>query len=509
MNYMNQKSKKVTRFSAFFLVLVLCIGMFAGCSSSGDSVAASDVHSIEDLAGKTIGVQLGTTGDIYASDEEANGATIERFNKGADAISALRLGKVDCVIIDEQPAKAFVANNPGLAILDEAYAEEEYAICISKDKPELREQINAALSELRESGTLAQITDNYIGDETKGQFPYEVKDIARPNGKLVVATNAAFEPYEYIENNEFVGIDMDMARAICDILGMELEVENIEFDAIINAVQSGKADVGIAGMTVTEDRLKSIDFTESYTTAVQAIVVRDGSAAGGASLSDKFYNNFVKDNRYQYILNGLGTTILISFFAVIIGIVLGFLIAVGRSTCDMTGKAPILNMLLKAYLTIIRGTPSMIQLLIIYYVIFASTNVNKVMVAIIAFGLNSSAYIAEIVRSGIMSIDKGQFEAGRSIGFSYGQTFRYFILPQAFKNVLPALGNEFIVLLKETSISGYIGIMDLTRGGDFIRSRTYEAFLPLIAVAIVYLIMVVGLSKLVSVMEERLKTDNR
>lgn len=151
----------------------------------------------------------------------------------------------------------------------------------------------------------------------------------------------------------------------------------------------------------------------------------------------------------------------------------------------------------------------MIQLLIIYYVIFASSSINKVVVAVIAFGLNSAAYIAEIVRSGIMSIDVGQFEAGRSLGFNYSQTMWNFILPQAFKNVLPALGNEFIVLLKETSISGYIGIMDLTRGGDYIRSRTYEAFLPLIAVAIIYLVIVMGLSYLVDKLEKKLKTDAR
>jgi ABC-type amino acid transport system permease subunit len=151
----------------------------------------------------------------------------------------------------------------------------------------------------------------------------------------------------------------------------------------------------------------------------------------------------------------------------------------------------------------------MVQLLIIYYVIFASTDINKILVAVIAFGLNSSAYIAEIVRGGIMSIDEGQFEAGRSLGFTYSQTMFYFILPQAFKNVLPALCNEFIVLIKETSISGYIGIMDLTRGGDYIRSRTYEAFLPLIAVALVYLVIVVVLTWLVSKLEKRLKNDEK
>lgn len=229
--------------------------------------------------------------------------------------------------------------------------------------------------------------------------------------------------------------------------------------------------------------------------------------------SSKFYLNFVKDSRWKYLTTGLATTLIISFFAVLIGIVLGFIIAIVRSTCDMAEKKTFftkaINGIFKAYITVIRGTPSLIQLLIIYYVIFTSPNISKTFVAIISFGLNSSAYIAEIVRSGIMSIDIGQFEAGRSLGFTHAQTMWHFILPQAFKNILPALGNEFIVLIKETSIAGYIGINDLTRGGDIIRSRTFEAFLPLIAVAIIYLIIVMFLTALVTKMERRLKTDGK
>lgn len=222
----------------------------------------------------------------------------------------------------------------------------------------------------------------------------------------------------------------------------------------------------------------------------------------------KFYTNFIKDDRYMYLVKGLGNTLLITLFAVIIGVVLGFLIAIIRSTYTKTGKLKILNALAGIYLTVIRGTPVMIQLLIMFYIVFVSSN-NKIVVAIIAFGINSGAYVAEIVRSGIMSIDNGQFEAGRSLGFSYPQTMWYIIMPQAFKNVLPALANEFIVLLKETSICGYIGLMDLTRGGDIIRSRTYEAFMPLIAVAIIYLIMVVGLTYLVGKLERRLRASER
>lgn len=488
--------------AAIFFTLTLC-----GC---GAGSKASDVKSADDLPGKTIGTQIGTTGDIYASDYTEEGSTIKQYNKGADAIMALKQGKVDCVIIDNEPAKKFVDLNSDLSILEEEFVVEDYAICIAKENKTLCDSINMALRQLKEDGTLDSIISNYIGEDA-GKSPYvSPENVDRSNGTLTMATNAAFEPYEYVQNGEIVGIDVDMATAVCDILGMELEISDMEFDSIITAVQSGKADIGVAGMTVTEDRLKNVDFSDSYTTAKQVIIVRNGkSAAAGFISKEKFKSNFLDDNRWQYIAKGLLTTLRISFFAVIIGVVLGFVLAIVRFTCDTTGKLKVLNLIAKLYITIIRGTPAMIQLLIIYYVVFASSNIDAVLVATIAFGLNSSAYIAEIVRSGISSIDPGQFEAGRSLGFNYVKTMWYFILPQAVRNILPALGNEFIVLLKETAISGYIGIRDLTRGGDLIRSRTYDAFMPLIAVALIYLIIVMFLSMLVGKLERRLKTDAR
>ncbi len=236
------------------------------------------------------------------------------------------------------------------------------------------------------------------------------------------------------------------------------------------------------------------------------------AAVGGffTEFKQDFYENFIEANRWQFLTNGLANTLLITFFSLLIGILLGFLVDIVSSTHDKTGKMKFLNVICKIYLTVIRGTPVVVQLLIIYFVIFASIDVEKLLVAVLAFGLNSGAYVAEIVRSGIMSIDNGQFEAGASLGLSYTQTMISIIIPQAFKNVLPALANEFIVLLKETSVSGYIAIADLTKGGDTIRSQTYEPLLPLIAVALIYLAMVMILSRLVTLLERRLaKNDKR
>lgn len=226
------------------------------------------------------------------------------------------------------------------------------------------------------------------------------------------------------------------------------------------------------------------------------------------ALQERIYLNFISDERWKYVVDGLLVTLKVTFFAVLIGIVLGFLVAAIRSTSEQTGKLKILDFFCRIYLTVIRGTPVVVQLLIIYFVIFGSADINKVVVAVMAFGLNSGAYVAEIFRSGIMSIDRGQFEAGRSLGFTYGQTMVHIIMPQAFKNVLPALGNEFIVLLKETSVAGYIALQDLTKSGDIIRSRTYDAFMPLLAVAAIYLIMVVVFTKLVNMLERRLRSSD-
>lgn len=461
-------NKKQKRWSIFILAILICLSV-AGCGKDDDSKPLA-VESVEDLAGTTIGVQIGTTGAIYAEDfvSENPGTEVIRYNKGADAVQALKQQKIDAVLIDEQPALAFVEKNNELTIADEEFAVEEYAIGIAKENTELLYQINDALEAIKVNGTMDEIVANYIGDE-KGEHPYESPEgLTRGNGTLTMATNVAFPPYEYYEDKTAVGIDIDMMQAIADYLNMDLVVSDMEFDSVIMAVQSGKADVAAAGLTVTEDRLKNISFSESYTTAKQVIIYNNGEKAEKMSLADKIYQTFIEKNRWQYIPKGLANTLLITVF---------------------------------------RGTPMVVQLLIMYYVVFAQTAVNPLIAAVIAFGLNSGAYLSEAIRSGIMAIEIGQFEAGRSMGFNYHETVRYIIMPQAIKVSLPAIFNEYIALLKESSIVGYIGLMDLTKAGDIIRSNTYEALVPLVSVALVYLVLVMIMTSFVSRLERRLKRE--
>ena len=450
-----------------------------------------------------------------------------------------------------------------------------------------------------------------------------------------VITSANFPPYEFYQGGKIVGIDIDITREVLRRNGMDMTIEDMKFDSIIVAIQTGKGDIAASGITVTDDRKKMVDFSIPYVNSRQVIIVRkdspikepgdlkgkrigvqsgttgdtyvtenigepqrfdDASTAVAAlvngkldvvvldfeparvhvaknvelelleepltsekyafavargngelltmlndtladmladgtienirkkyekatdievaetvdaesSFGNELYTTFVKDNRWHYLRDGFYVTMLVAFFSVVLGVSIGFFVAIIRSTADLTGKLKIADWFCRLYLTVIRGTPVVLQLLIIYFVVFGSMDVNKVLVAIIAFGINSGAYVAEIIRSGIMSIDRGQMEAGRSLGLSYRQTMLLVILPQAFKNVLPALGHDFIVLLKETSVCGFIALQDLTKGGDVIRSQTYNAFLPLIAVALVYLILVIIFSKALEMLEKRLKKN--
>ena len=235
------------------------------------------------------------------------------------------------------------------------------------------------------------------------------------------------------------------------------------------------------------------------------------------SFKADFVLNFVQANRWKYLVDGLGATLIITLLSGIMGTIIGIIIAMIRSTYDKTAEGArktfgrflfsIVDRICRIYLTVLRGTPVVVQLMIIYFVIFAWSD-NGIMVAALAFGLNSGAYVAEIVRGGIMSIDNGQFEAGRSLGFNYVQTMRFIVIPQVIKNVLPSLANEFIALLKETSVAGYVAVQDLTKGGDIIRSRTYSPFLPLLAVAMIYLALVMFFSWLVSKLERRLRNSD-
>ncbi len=259
------------------LLVAACVFSLAACGGKEEAEEKAEkieVTKAEDLAGLTIGVQQGTTGDLACSDIVESDSQMKRYPKGAAAVQALETDKLDCVVIDAQPAAKFVEKSDDLEIIEGIFDDEQYAICLNKENTELLDEMNGALKELQEDGTVEKIIANYIGDDL-GSFRYETPEgTDHSKGVLVMATNAEFEPYEYYEGDEIVGIDADIARAICDKLGYELKIEDMEFDSILPSVSAGKADFGAAGMTVTEERKQNVNFTDTYANATQVVIVK-------------------------------------------------------------------------------------------------------------------------------------------------------------------------------------------------------------------------------------------
>ena len=414
------------------------------------------INSISDLHGRTISVQSGSSGDVWVTDTfYKNGGEPERYPTIIEAIVAVDAGKTDAAIVDIQPAQMTVGNLKNVYIHKDPAVKEYYAFAFQKGRLRLCAQLNALFDALRRHKTEKGAT-------------YLDEIITRYSDALLTAREKGGDSVP-----ESVPMD-DIRSVIFNDVTLRAELNRIA---------------------------KEVPEFEGRETIAAA-----GTDAGGwwATLKDSVYANFVEGDRWRYLRDGFVTTICIAFFAVLLGLAIGFPVAVIRATHKLRGGLFIPDLICRAYLTIIRGTPVVVQLLIIYFVIFGSVNVSKPLIAVVAFGINSGAYVAEILRAGILSIDRGQTEAGRSLGLSYIGTLRHIVLPQAFRNVLPALGNEFIVMLKETSIAGYIALMDLTKAGDIIRSQTYSAFLPLIAVALVYLIVVMILTALLGCLERKL-----
>ena len=365
---------------------------------------------------------------------------IVRYTTYSTAVLDLKNGKIDAMVLDDGPAKAF-ANKESLTVseIDLGLQNENYGFIFSLNNTELRDKVNASIAKLKADGTIDNIIAYY----------------ADANGD---------KPSYYSQESSRIGS-------------------------------------AIAGTSTNNSNRGASPSTSSFASSAEAASQRTND------LIDDFKDAFIENDRYEYILTGLQNTIIITIIALFIGLLLGVVIAIIRSVHDMLGKLKILNIICKIYITIIRGTPAVVQLMIIYFIIFATSSLNSIIIAAIAFGINSAAYVAEIVRAGINAVPRGQLEAGSSLGLPFSSTMMLVILPQAIKNILPALCNEGITLLKETSISGYIGITDLTRAGDIIRSQTFDAVVPLLGVALIYLVIVMFLTYLVSRLERRLNAN--
>jgi len=467
-------------------------------SSSGESKASpkeDKFRTIDDIADKTIGIYSGTVQDAYIAEHYPK-AKVKQYDLPANMVLALQTGKIDAIMFDQASTKVMVKNNPDLALLSDNVFSMPVGVGFSKKNPKLRNEFNAYLKAIKENGTYDEMYKRWFEDDPEKAVMPIIKNPASTK-TITAAVSVNDLPYVSYSNEKFVGFDIEMIQRFAEYAAYHLEMEIIDFPALVAALSSGKVDLISDGICINEERSKAIDFSDSYTDLKTAVVVlkkdMQGGTKGGSgiekktflkSISESFYNNLILEKRYKLILDGLKVTIIISILAALLGSILGGMVCFMRMS-----KKKFLSGFARIYISLLRGTPVLVLLMIIFYVVFASVNINPVIVAILAFGLNFAAYVSEMFRTSIQSVDKGQNEAGIASGFTKIRAFVHIVMPQALRQVLPVYKGEFISLMKMTSVVGYIAVQDITRASDIIRSRTFDAFFPLLIATVIYLVL--------------------
>ncbi|MCL2086234.1 MAG: ABC transporter permease subunit [Oscillospiraceae bacterium] len=442
------------------------------------------VFNKDDFEGKSFAIITGSIWDTLL-DENIPTAVQVHFNSFPESIMALKLGKVDATFIVASLAEKYAVIYPDLIYLKPPFFETDIAFIFGKHNLALRDDFNSFMREIRENGMYDEIKGRWLGSgaDTPDMPEFENKGTA---GKLVFATTGEADLFTFVQNGKPAGFEVELAYRFAEHMNMELDIQLMEFSAIIPNVDS-KSDFAGSNISVTEERAKTVAFSEPVYREGLLVAVRNeqyqSSSGFWEGVAASFERNLILENRWKLIVDGLGISMVITIAGFALATLLGFAVCGLRMS-----KNALLRMLGTCYITVLRGTPVVVLLMISFYVIFAKSTIDAVTVAIIAFGANGAAFIGEIIRSAILTVDKGQIEAARSMGFSKIGAFFTVIFPQAVRVAFPVYMSEFISLFKMTSVVGYIAIVDLTKAGDIIRSRTYDAFFPLIVVALGYLI---------------------
>ena len=497
--YVTEERKKQIDFSdPYYAMGTRVFALKDRLSDSATKISGSAqkliISSLEDLKNKRIGVMLGSTHDAFAHKQYPQ-AEIFQYKGPADVLLGVKSGKVDVGIYNSVSLTEILKIDPELGLIDKPFEFSPVGFGFNKKNIELHSQFNAFFKTIKDNGVYQDMIDRWT---KKGITDMPKIDTPNKNGILVAGhVSDGGLPFVTLRNNENVGLNIELAKRFAAYLGKDIRFDDMEFGGLIPALTTGKIDFIAVTLMFTEERKQKINFGEPYyEIGMSAFALKKNIASYShenqttndptffTSVLNSFQSNIIQEKRYLLILDGLKTTIIISILATIFGTLLGGIICFLRMS-----KNKLLNIPAKIYISILRGTPVLVILMIIFYVVFASVNINPIIVATIAFGMNCGAYAAEIFRSGIEGIEKGQMEAGIAMGFNKIKTFIYIILPQTVRRILPIYKGEIITLVKMTSIVGYIAVQDLTKASDIIRSRTFDAFFPLIMIAILYFLI--------------------
>ncbi|MDD3164435.1 MAG: ABC transporter permease subunit [Oscillospiraceae bacterium] len=473
-----------------------------------DTGAADASHSALETA--HYGVMTGSTGESYLLETYPN-AAISTFPSNADSFAALAANKVDYVVTAYTICQNAVQTNSALAIYQEGLRDQQVAMAVSKDNPQLLEKLNAVLRQYQSDGILDEISQRWLNAD--GNYaPVDIPVAEGKNGTLKVAMTGNQEPFGFMLDGKYQGADCELIERIAYDLDMKVDYQTMQFAGLIAALSSGKADVICSAMAVTQERAQSVDFTIPYFNNPLSIACRAEDVGTNShqtlgfwdGLKASFIRTFVTESRWKLVLDGLRVTVLISICAGLLGTILGFGICMLRRS-----KKRLASVFAAVLIRVIQGTPIVVLLMILYYIIFGKVDISAILVAIIGFAVNFGVYVSEMMRTGIDAVDVGQIEAARALGFTKMRAFWKITFPQAARHFLPVFKGEFISMVKMTSVVGYIAIQDLTKVSDIIRSRTLEAFFPLIATAVIYFLVANVLTMLLSRLEIRLDPKRR
>lgn len=463
---------------------------------------------ISQLDGKIIAALSGSAFDQQLAGHLPN-LNVSYYNSVSDEINALKSGKAEAVVLDEPMARLAVAKNSGLTILSEKVSESGYALVLPKGS-DLTEQVNGALEALRAYGTLDALKEKWFASDDSGKTIPSM-DWPGLNGTLRFAHDNTSEPMSYVGGDgSDLGYDVELVYLVAKELDMKVETTSANFDGLIPMIQSGKADIAAGCFIITPERQQMVDMTAPYYNGSTCLVVRTAGTSSASTvgvledLRASFTRTFVTEGRWKLILSGLEVTVLISICSGVVGALFGFVVCMARRS-----RYKPVSILAAVFIRIIQGTPIVVFLMILYYVIFGAVDISAIQVSVIGFSVNFGVYVSEMMRTGIDAVDKGQIEASQALGYNKYQTFRKITFPQAARHFLPVFKGEFISMVKMTSVVGYIAIQDLTKVSDIIRSRTLEAFFPLIATAVLYFIVANLLTLLLSRVEIGLDPKRR
>ena len=502
---------------AVVAVAVLCRPDLARAQSAASPRPGTPpLHTTADLHDKRIGVQLGTVYDIYAAKTFPK-ATVVQFSTYQEVTLAVSAGKVDAGLSDIDTLNEVRRANADLVPFGDPIFSSDVAAGFRKTDGPLRASFNTFLAQLRADGTYASMVERWM---TMRQTAMPPLPSGKTAGTLTIGVSSGGFPFAAVQDGALAGFDIELAQRFGRAIGKDVRLIDQEFGGLIAALSSGKIDVIVADMFVTPERQQQINFSEPYfaqdsvaftTRANLQPRAPTGTAASApapaqpgflARVASSFRSNILVEQRYLLIWAGLQTTVFISVLSTVLGTGIGAVVCFMR----MSGRA-VLEWPARTYIAILRGTPIVVLLMLLFYVVFGSVDIDPVAVAILAFGMNFGAYVSEMFRSGIESIDRGQTEAGLAMGFTPVQTFTTIVLPQMVQRVLPVYRGEFISLVKMTSVVGYIAVQDLTKASDIIRSRTFDAFFPLVMVAVLYFVVAFVLMQALEYLERR--TDRR